>query len=209
MPAPGCRDFRSSCRGSRRRSGRAPNRGSILRAVASSLPRYAGWPPAAITGIDFCCARRASGHATAAPPARAMNSRRRSRRPLSFGLNRDTGTVLIVRGFGPLAREAIRHSRRHTPDDENNAEAEEGAAPGGRTSRRRSLLRLAEYSRPGLILRLTREEDVSCRDDRALTLPTLDPVDPGSGAYPFAIKRSCRDARVRVTRRRRGLDSNF
>src|SRR6516165_8421502 len=91
----------------------------------------------------------------------------------------------------------------------HNAEAEEGAAPGGRTSRRRSLLRLAEYSRPGLILRLTRQEDVSCRDDRALTLPTLDPVDPGSGAYPFAIKRSCRDARVRVTRRRRELDSNL
>ena len=90
----------------------------------------------------------------------------------------------------------------------HNAEAEEGAAPGGRTSRRRSLLRLAEYSRPGLILRLTRPEDVSCRDDRALTLPTLDPVDPGSGAYPFAIKRSCRDARVRVTRRRREMDSN-
>jgi len=90
----------------------------------------------------------------------------------------------------------------------HNAEAEEGAAPGGRTSRRRSLLRLAEYSRPGLILRLTRQEDVSCRDDRALTLPTLDPVDPGSGAYPFAIKRSYRDARVRVTRRRREPDSN-
>src|SRR6516162_337616 len=47
MPAPGCCDFRSSNRGSRHRSGRAPDRGSILRAAASSLPRYAGRPPAA------------------------------------------------------------------------------------------------------------------------------------------------------------------
>src|SRR6516162_11813045 len=66
----------------------------------------------------------------------------------------------------------------------HNAEAEEGAAPGGRTSRRRSLLRLAECSRPGLILRLTRQEDVSCRDDRALNLPTLDLSIPAPAHTP-------------------------
>ena len=60
-----------------------------------------------------------------------MNSRRRSRRPLSFGLNRDTGTVLIVRGFGPLAREAIRHSRRHTPDDETQRRSGGGSSARG------------------------------------------------------------------------------
>jgi hypothetical protein len=47
MPAPGCRDFRSWSRESPRRSGHAPDRGSISRAVALWLPRYAGRPPAA------------------------------------------------------------------------------------------------------------------------------------------------------------------
>src|SRR6516162_2064215 len=68
MPAPGCRDFRSSCRGSRRRSGRAPNRGSISRAAASSLPPYAGRPPAASQ--------------TSACPRPRDSARRRARRTM-------------------------------------------------------------------------------------------------------------------------------
>jgi len=39
------------------------------------LRRPASMKP--ITGIAGCCARAASGHATAAPPASVMNSRRR------------------------------------------------------------------------------------------------------------------------------------
>jgi hypothetical protein len=50
------------------------------RAKRRNLERRINCRPAAeeppITGIAGCCARAASGHATAAPPSSVMNSRR-------------------------------------------------------------------------------------------------------------------------------------
>ena len=50
----------------------APQRARIGRAIGPRKPT---------TGIAGCCARAASGHATAAPPSSAMNSRRRISAP--------------------------------------------------------------------------------------------------------------------------------
>src|SRR5215467_11396050 len=48
-----------------------------------------------MTGIVFCCARTANGHATAAPPARKIMKSRRlmpSARPLALTASRDYGS---------------------------------------------------------------------------------------------------------------------
>src|SRR5467141_2712557 len=56
-----------------------------------------------ITGIAACCARAASGHATAAPPRRVMNSRRFVCRESSI-LRGDGGSVMTVSPSRPEAR---------------------------------------------------------------------------------------------------------
>ncbi len=75
-PPSGIRSLRSGPRHSRFRSGLGGTRPGCV----------AYWPGAVvlrnpITGIAGCCARAASGHATAAPPRSVMNSRRFIRSP--------------------------------------------------------------------------------------------------------------------------------
>ena len=61
------------------------------------VPIVAGWSGDAvlrkpITGIAFCCARKASGHAVAAPPSRMISSRRLTSLPRPASL-RPAGTL--------------------------------------------------------------------------------------------------------------------